>query len=270
MNRITSSNANISYDQKNFTIDSGNRTTGSISNFQHNTDFPREYDYDRISCISAEIPKAYYMLDTDATFELNEATGSVDTTVTISGGRNYTSSQLESALATALTAASATGANSFTYTVSFSANTGKFTITASSGDFQLTFNTTSAANTSISKYLGFAEGAQTASSSSSVLTSLNIANMQRYDVLYIRSNLVNNSGNDILAEVWVGSTIDLAMIEYHPNEPTRHACGFADNASFNSSFSLTDKDGKLIEMNGINWRFVFSAYKSECLSQRVI
>lgn len=270
MYKVKNRNALVSYDQKNFTIDSGNRTSGSISNFQHNTDLPREYDYDRLTCITAEIPKSYFMLDSDTTFELNEATGSVDTTVTIAGGRNYTSSQLESALATALTAASATGANSFTYTVAFSANTGKFSITSSSGDFTLTFNTTSAPNTSISKYLGFAEGVVTASSSSSVLSSLNVVNFQRYDVLYIRSNLANNSGNDILAEVWVGSTIDLAMIKYEPNEPTRHSVGFTDNASFNSSFSLTDKNNKLVELNGVNWRFVMSAYKSEGLGQRII
>lgn len=269
MNRIQSANANISYDQKAFTIDSANRTTGSISNFRHDTDFPREYDYDRVTCINCEIPKSYFMLDEDATFQLNEATGPVNTTVTIAGGRNYTSSQLESALATALTAASASGANTFTYTVSFSANTGKYSITASSGDFQLTFNTTSDANTSISKYLGFAEGAQTASSSSSVLTSLNVVNLQRYDVLYLRSNLVNNSGNDILAEIFVGTTIDLALIRYDPNEPTRYARGFSDNASFNSQFSLTDRNNKVVELNGVNFRFVMMAYKSD-LKQRII
>lgn len=270
MNNVTPRNASISYSQKNFTVDSGDRTSGQISNFQHETKIPRDYDYDRITCIAAEIPKAYYMLDSDATFELNEATGSVDTTVTISGGRNYTSSQLESALATALTTASATGANSFTYTVAFDANSGKYGITSSSGDFTLTFNTTTDDNKVISKYLGFAEGVVTASSSSSVLNSLNIVNLQRHDILYIHSNLVNNSGDDVLAEIFVGSSIDLSMVRYEPQEPTRHACGFSDNASFSSQFSLTDKNNRAIEMNGINWRLIFSAYKSEDLKQRII
>ena len=89
------------------------------------------------------------------------------------------SSQLGSALAAALTAASLVGANNFTYTVSFSANTGKYTITASSGDFHLTFNTSTDANRGIAKYLGYADGAS-AESVSSIGSSLNVVDQQRY------------------------------------------------------------------------------------------
>ena len=253
--------SSIAYNQRNISINS-KKGAGSISNFRHPTALPRDYDFDRVTCLQAEIPKAYYMLDTDATFSLVEATGSVTTTVTIAGGRTYTIGDLTTTLKTALDTASASGANTFTYTVSFSTNTGKFTITASSGDFSFTFNTTSESNKLISKYLGFAEGVATASSASSILISLNVVDLQRYDVLYIRSSLVNNGGDDILATIYVGSHIDLSMIAYVTPDATRHAVGLNDNVPSCSDFSLTDENGKLINMNGVNWRVMIQAFKS--------
>ena len=263
--RTTPPDARIPRDQRNFSIDSKKRsdTLGSTSNFRHSFDLPRDYDFDRVTCLLCEIPKSYYLLDEAATFQLNEATGSVDTTVSISGGRNYTSSQLESALATALTTASATGANSFTYTVAFSANTGKFTITASSGDFTLTFNTTTDANRDVAKYLGFAEGVVSASSASSVLTSLNVVDLQRYDVLYLRSDIAENAGDDLLAEIYVGSSIDLSFINWTTPDAKYHSVGLANPAPTCARFSLTDDNRKVVNLNGVNMRFVVQAFKSD-------
>ena len=256
-------NANISYDQKNFSIDSSQRTAGtSISNFRHETNLPRDYDFDRVTCLQAEIPKAYLMLDADATFELNEATGSVDTTVTIPGGLNYTGAELATALATALDAASATGANSFTYTVALVSASGKYSITASSGDFTLTFNETSEDNKVISKYLGFDKGVVSDSSASSILLSKNIVDLQRHNVLYIRSTICNNAGDDILATIYVGTSIDLSMIKWNTPDGRLFSVGLSNNITSCSNFSLTDGYNKLINMNGVNWRFTFQAYKS--------
>ena len=257
-------NANVAYDQKNFAIDSAQRSAGTrISNFRHQTPLPRDYDFDRVTCLQAEIPKAYLMLDSAATFELNEATGSVDTIVTIPGALNYTVAELTTALATALTAASATGANSFTYTVTFSASSGRFTITASAGEFTLTFNETSEDNKVISKYLGFDKGALSDSSASSILISKNIIDLQRHNVLYIRSNISNNAGDDILAAIYVGSSIDLSMIRWNTPDGRLYSVGLNSNVASCSTFSLTDAQNKEIEMNGVNWRFTFQAFKSQ-------
>ena len=94
--RTKPQDSNIAYEQRNISIDSKKRggASTSLSNFRHAFPLPRDHDFDRVTCLAAEIPKAYYMLDTNATFELNEATGSVDTTVTIAGGQNYTGADL--------------------------------------------------------------------------------------------------------------------------------------------------------------------------------
>jgi hypothetical protein len=266
MSYITkNANSNTSYNQKNFGIDSKKRSGGSstpISDFRHETSLPRDYDFDRVTVLQAEIPKSYYMLDNDATFQLNEATGSVNTTVTIPGGTNYTSADLATTLATALGSASATGANTFTYAVTLSASTGKFKIVASTGDFTLTFNSTSDDNKVITKYLGFTEGAVTASSASKILFSLNVVDLQRHNVIQIRSDIVNNAGDTILATIYVGSSIDLSMIKYITPDATRHSVGLNDNVASCSNFSLTDGNGKLIKLNGVDFRFVFQAFKS--------
>ena len=258
-------NSNTSYDQRIFSIDSKKRSDslGSIADFRTSTFLPRDHDFDRLTCLQVNLPKAWYMLDTDATFQLNEATGAVDTTVTIAGGRNYTSAEMETALAAALTAASATGANIFTYTVAFSAASGKFTITASSGDFTLTFNSTSDPNKSIAKYLGFTEGAVSSSSASSILISANIVNFQRYDVLYVRSDMASNGGDDLLCSIYIGRTIDLAYVQWETPDAKYFSVGLADNVSSCSRFSLTDGDNKLVPMNGVNWQLTLQAFKSD-------
>ena len=262
--RTKNANSNVAYEQRNFSIDSQKRsdTLGSISDFRHATAFPRDYDYDRVTCLQAEIPKAYYMLDADVSLAVVEDTGPTTITATLAGGRNYTVTELTAALKASLDAASITGGNSFTYTVAFSAATGKFTITISSGDFDFSMNQTSDDFTAFAKYLGFPISAGAYSSTSSVLVSPQMVNLQRHDVLYIRSDMANNGGDDILAEIYVGSTIDLAMIRYITPDAVRHSVGLSDSVSSCSRFSLTDGNGKLVVMNGINWRLVVQAFKS--------
>jgi hypothetical protein len=251
-------NANISYSQKIFNIDSSDRTSGSCNTFYHVTDFPRDHEYKRCSILEAEIPKSYYHLDSNASFTLVEATGSQSTTVTIAGGVIYTGASLVTTLKAALDAASLSGSNNFTYTVALNTSTGKFTITASSGDFHFTFNTTTSGNKLLSKYLGFDQG-DSAESASSILISPNVIDLQRYDVLFIRSSIVNNAGNDIFGRIYVGNTIDLGLIKYTSVDPIRSSVGLNDNL-FNSHFSLTDKNGALIELNGVNWRFNYCVF----------
>lgn len=266
MYKTQNANSNTAYEQKNISIDSNKRLDGSsnISDFRHSTSLPRDYDYDRVTCLVAEIPKAYYMLDSSTLFVATEdpAGTPVNLDVIIPGGRNYTSTELAAQLKTSLDAASVIGGNSYTYTVAFSFATGKLTVTCSVGEFQMGFVTGQSDDYSnLARYLGFAlDGPQL--SSSSVLVSPQMVNLQRYNCLYIRSNIANNAGDDILATVYVGSSIDLSMIKYVTPSATRHSVGLSDSVAECSNFSLTDENGKLINMHGINWRLVIQCFKS--------
>ena len=137
--------------------------------------------------------------------------------------------------------------------------------------FVLTFDTNtpsstppvlaSDANRDIAKYLGFNSGANI-TSVSSIRESINVVDQQRYDILYIRSDIANNGGDDLLAEIYVGSSIDLSMIKYVTPDAVRHSVGLADNVQSCAQFSLTDDNRKTVEMNGVNFRFVVQAFKS--------
>ena len=262
----TPQKANTAYDQKNFAIDSAQRSTGTkISNFRHATLLPRDYDFDRVTCLQAEIPKAYYMLEDDIGFAAVEdpSGGAVVLAVTIAGGRNYTAAQLATALQDALDAASIVGGNSYTYTVTFDANSGKYTIVISTGEFDITPNNVTEDQENLFKYLGFTIDGTPRTSVSSSLTSDNVVDLQRHNVLYIRSNISNNSGDDILAAIYVGSSIDLSMIRWNTPDGRLYSVGLNNNVASCSQFSLTDANNKEINMNGVNWRFTFQAYKSQ-------
>lgn len=249
--------AYTSLKQKVFNIESSEKVSGARSDaFEVKTSMPHSNNFDKVALVEADIPKSYYMLDSDDTFTLYEPTGTQSTTVTISGGRNYTASELATALKTALDTASATGSNSFTYTVTFATTTGKFTI-AGSDDFEFRLS----GKPLLAKYLGMEADDTSNVASSSSLTSGNIVNLQRYDVIVIKSSLANNSGNDVLGRIYPSATAYLTNIHFSEADPRLTSVGLANNATNVSGFCLQDVDNNSINLNGLEWRCKVVAFK---------
>ena len=256
--------ASTSLKQKLIAIDSAERPSGRDSDaFTVPISLPHDNDFDKIAMLECNVPKSYYMWDFPSIIRLKEDTGSTDLGVVIPGYRNYTASQLSLTLAISLTLASAGGPNAFTYNVAFDDGTGKFTITASSGEFHLEFQTDREGDLLAAKYLGWEAGAITPTSSSSVLVSANVINLQRYDVIYVHCSLADNSGDDIIGRVYPSNSPYLDSITYQSPAPKLMSCGLSNNQTNSANISLTDKDNNRVNLNGQNWNVIVSAFRDD-------
>lgn len=242
--------------RKILTIDSSDRSYGSGSSFDVNIDMSRFNAFNKASVLMCEVPKSYYHFDSAPTFSITESTGPVTEAVSITAGRFYTASQLAAELKTALDAASVSGGNSLTYTVTYSSTTGKFTIAVSAGE--TTFLTGS--SELLSKYLGF-EVSDTANvTSSSTYTGPNVANMQRYDAIYVNCSFVSNNNSPRLLTLLPSGTPDLSMISYNSQDIDLGSVNLVDNMTNAATFWVVDKNNKPIELNGQNMRLVLTLW----------
>lgn len=249
--------------QKTVLIDSRQRTNASdltsrTDAFEVINKLPLDNQFDKISLSECEIPKSWYMLDSATTFSLYETVGTQTTTVSITGGKNYTAAELATELASALTTASATGSNSFTYTCTFSSATGKFTYGhGGTGEFTLQL----ASSPLLAKYMGvYADDSSNVSASQSFV-SPNIVNLQRYNILFIKSSLVENAGNDIIARVYPGDVAALDTLHYTSPDPALMSVGLAQHMSNQSGFCLQDENNAAVDLNGVDWRMTLIAFK---------
>lgn len=135
-----------------------------------------------LKIIQAEIPFTYYTINSlNNTFTLTESGGGGDATVTIPVG-TYTISSLQTALNTALTAASP---NTRTYTSTYSTSTQKLTITVSSGTFTLTF-------VGYSPYLALGMSTGANASTGTSLVSPNIPLVTGPNYVYVNSDTLGS------------------------------------------------------------------------------
>lgn len=234
-------------------IDSENRDSNSASpsNFKYTINLPRNNNFKKVAVLQCEFPKSYYMLDTsntpslDFTVTYDPAGTPVVFACSITGNRVYTADQLATELQTQLNADNGTGD---VYTVTFSDTTGKFTFTNDTGDFNFVF-TSAGGDTSLAKYLGFDLGT-TYTSIGFSLTSANVVNLQRYNSLYLRSNIVDEGRNgNVLQEMFMRNIADFDLLSIN----NAHAlnwkkCVQMDDQTYD--FVITDKDNKAVELNG--------------------
>lgn len=236
----------IALNKKFFNVDSRYRASGSNTNFNYDLNIPFRQNFNSVSVQTVEIPKTYYMLDSVTNNVLNfEYPVATPQVATITSGRNYDASELAAELQTQMNAAVAG------FTVSIDSNTGKFTITHSTGVFNITFAT----NPKLAKYLGF-EQIQYTSNGSFVLTSVNYANLQRYDFLKIRSSIALNNNNDDLAIVYPASHGEGSIIRYDAVDTHLTSVGMANSRSNNFNFVLLDESNGVVNLNGGNWRIL--------------
>lgn len=230
-----------------FYINSRNRKSGS-----HN-DMTYEIELGTISpthvvVLSANIPKSYYSVQDSAnTFILEE--NKSQATITITPG-SYTRQQMATNLKTALDNGSPNG---YTYTVSYPASsageTGKLTFSVSgNGGIQPIFIFTSY----LYEQLGFNSDSSNQFSGDS-LSSSNVIKLQKEDSIFVHSDMVKSSQDNILQEIYSSDTQDYANIVFYNHE----IHGYAKEISFNSGnlfrFWLTNEDGDLIDLNGQNY-----------------
>jgi hypothetical protein len=231
-----------------FYLNSRNRTSGTNSSFNVNVDIPLHETFTHVCLISASIPKSYYLIQAGYnTFTLRE--NNVDTVVTIPPG-NYSLTSFRSQIPLILTAASSQGwVYTCTYPATGVAQTGKLTyIVAGSGGLQPSFVFT----TNVFEQFGF-EPNSIVTFAANMITSANVVKFQLEDAIFIHTDLVSNSRNDILQSIFVGAA-DFSSIVYQCNEYITAIKPITSSVSSVFRFTLTDEDGRSLDLNGQNWQ----------------
>lgn len=241
-----------------FFVNSAARGSGTNENFEISLPINRYADYKWVQVLQCSVPKSYYLIDTGRdSFTLIE--DGVETTVTLAHG-NYSRRGFANAVRAALDAASTAG-NSFFVTVPspLLSDNGKYTYSWT-GPTSVAVSLRMDGIQTIAQALGFATVSTNLISKAPTTTeSTNVAKIQAEDTLYLRSNICNNGGGggetvDVLQEIFAGSTADLSAITYRSTD-TNAARHFAGAGSTTFRFILTDEDGGVIDLHGLNMVF---------------
>jgi hypothetical protein len=242
-------------------FNSKDRVSGTNSNFNSIPVDLGNNAFDTVCLVQASLPKSFYNVPSGYnTFTLEENLTSV--TVTIPAG-SYTRINLQSVLASVLTAASPNG---LTYTVSYPASTVADT-------FHYTFTVNSAVITCLLSFsssspfrqLGFESGATyafTPAIGSSSLESVNSLNLSYILRAFIKTDLVTNATDSILEEILnFGSYPASSVVHYQQYnfDMNSRALSLGNKNSWN--FVIQDAFGQEIDLNGIPWAFSVVFYQ---------
>ncbi len=234
-----------------FYINSNNRTSGTNSSFDITIDIPRNRNFKFVGLTQAIIPKSYYMvsLETGNIFTVQDTTnGTVQIEIQIG---NYTRTSFRRVLKDLLNANS-----TFTYEMTFPGS-------KEVDDGLYTWSVTNNASvqpkfifsdTSLHEQFGFDKNS-TNTFASDILKSQNVVKFQREDALFIHSSIVNNE-TSVLQDIAVSADfVNFSNITYKNRDVSFNLkkISYTDSNSYN--FSLTDEDGVILDLNGLNINF---------------
>jgi len=241
-------------------FNSKDRISGTNSNFNSLPIDLGNNAFDTVCLVQASLPKSFYNMPTGYnTFTLKENATSV--TITIPRG-SYTRINLQSVLASLLTAASPNGR---TYTVSYPASTVAdtfhytFTVNSSAIAVQFIFSSTSPY-----RQLGFEIGTYTftAGVGSSTLESVNSLNLSYILRAFIKTNLVADATDSILEEILnFGSYPASSVVHYQQYNFDMNSRKLSPTSKTSWNFVIQDSFGQEIDLNGIPWAFSVVFYQ---------
>jgi hypothetical protein len=248
-------------------INSTSRLSGSNSNFSYSIPIPSGSSFDRVTLLQCNIPTSFYIVPASSnTFQLSETSSGVNSLVTITvPPGNYNVTSFQNVLTALLNTASP---NQFVYSINFpnsfnSGNTGLFTYSFTSGlgtdsfSFILT--------TGIYEQLGF-NANTTVSSVSKTLTSCNVVKFIPEDSLYIHSDIVNDGRTDVLQEIFYNNAVPFSNATYQCQDVAGYSKPLRTNQSNIYTFSITDENGMLMNLNGLNCVFSLILFKRDSTS----
>ena len=236
-----------------FIVDSADRISGSSNNFSINIPMPTDNNYNRILVNSAIIPKSFYLIrDTYNTFILKEGTNLWTITIPIG---NYTLSEFTTSIQALLDDHTFIA---FTYVMTFSKRLGKFTWTVSGNSgVQPSFIFT----TNVFEPFGFDKNS-TNLFVADTITSSNIINLNPNEIIYICSDLVNNSQNQILEAIPMCNIPDYSY-QYYQNTSTHTIKELTNNRNQTFTFQIKDSFHRLLDLNGKNIVFTLCIHKED-------
>jgi len=238
-------------------INSRERAHGTDENFTYNIQFPDGKDYKYVVVLNVLIPKSYYLIQlgpAENIFQLDENGTTVTVTVPIG---SYLLNAFRTTIASLLTAASP---NSLTYTLTYpaltGADTGKWTYTQNNGAIQSTIIT----NAHLFEPLGFLSESTNRFTGTTLVSSC-VIKLQSEDRLLIHSNIANNPGqDDILISINSTTSINYSSIAWDNPAPEYYSHLLSSVHNNTYSFSLTDENSELIQLNGLNMNMTLMFY----------
>jgi hypothetical protein len=241
-----------------FYINSADRVSGTTSDFQYQFQMPADVKFDKVCVLQMYIPKSYYLVVPNESFELQEEESFV--TVLIPQG-NYNRKSFALTLATQLNYWSP---NAYTYTVTYSnsstsVDTGKYTFNvANSLGIQPIFIFDGKSD--IYSHMGFNIGSYQFGVDNT-LTAPNVMNLQKENTLFLHSDIANNGSDNVLQEVFSVETSDYSSIvfqQYNIDGYSKDLSGVSNNVY---RFYLTDENSNPINLNGQDFNVTLLMYK---------
>jgi len=241
-------------------INSRNRLAGTDENFTYNVNFPDGSKFTHVVCLNALIPKSYYLIQDgplENIFILEE--NGVQVTVSLPIG-SYTLNAFKTTVSAALTAASP---NLLTYTLTFPPNSGavnaKWTFTQTNGAIQSSI----IVNAHLFEPLGFFANSTNAFTGTTLISTC-VIKMQSEDRLLIHSNIANNPTNDdVLVSINSTTSVNFSSIAYECPAPEFYSHLLSSNNNNTYSFTLTDENGELMQLNGLNMNLTLLFYRKD-------
>ena len=231
--------------------------SGTSSNFIINLNLPNYVqEFDRIALNQFSCPRSWYdVASSYNTFVFIE--GVTSYIITIPPGM-YNVYTLATKIGSLLTTAS--GIN--TYTVSYPnsslvVNTNKYTFTCSN----LTQSYSFVFTTNMFQQMGFAKNT-TYNSASGIITSTNSLSISYINRLFLVSNACNTSYNSYLQEILITGQFPSTSFVYYENiNYDTNSKEFTNPQNNCWDFSLYDRYGNIVDLNGLELVFSLIFYK---------
>lgn len=251
---------NLRYPPQTYYINSFDRLSGSSTNFTCKKLELNNQPFTHCCVKQVGIPKVFPNIPTSYnTFTLKE--GAVSRTITLEVGY-YNKNTMIAELPALLNSASALNGNNWIYTMSYrtalQVQNFKFTFSVSgNGGSQPSFIFT---DDQIWLQLGFDVGTHVFTSSS--LTSVNIINFNPTSKLYIRSDLVSSSNDNILQEILSVDLVGFGSSIFYQNQGNLdlESKQLVGNQKDTFNIQLVNENDQLVDLQGQDWSFSIIFY----------
>ena len=243
--------------KKLFYINSRNRENGTDNDFEVTVQLPSFQNFSKICVLSITLPKSYYCVqDGYNTFILKENT--TQTTITLPPA-NYNRRSLASTITTLLNLVSPNG---WIYEITYpnhllNADNGKYTITVSGNSTQPSFIFD---DNGVYELLGFSANSTNTFINDKII-STNVCKIQSEDVIRLHSNMSDNNGDDVLLEIYSGSTQTFSNIVWTCPDVQAYSREITRRSTNSYRFFLTNEDNQRINFNGLNVCFTILVYE---------
>lgn len=243
-------------------INSGDRNSGTPSQFSIELEIPITEDFDTICLTQASMPVSYYLVVAGSNlFGLIE--NGIETVITIPAG-NYNINSFSSIVSGLMTSNSP---NHWTYTMTYPSsftqnNIGKITYSVSGNSSQPSLHMNPVGNHLNYLYQQFGFGYQSINTFvGNTITSTNVVSFINENSIYLHCDLIDNGSDDILQEIYSSNTIALSMLSYLCPDIEAYSKRLRVNSAKIANFYLTDENNKPIDLNGLDWVFTIVLYK---------